>query len=92
MPYGAANGIDKAKMTRNKMLFMILDDDIVGVQEIKKYGSSLDTFATLLGYMGVINGLNLGRNILKEESVNSTQNINFVYKTAIMSLDELKYK
>ncbi len=92
MPYGAANGIDKAKMTSNKMLFMILDDDIVGVQEIKKYGSSLDTFATLLGYMGVINGLNLGRNILKEESTNSTPNINFIYKTAIMSLDELKYK
>ena len=92
MPYGVANGIDKAKMTSNKMLFMILDDDIAGVHEIKKYGSSLDTFATLLGYMGVINGLNLGRNILKEESVNSTQNINFIYKTAIMSLDELKYK
>lgn len=91
MPYAIANGIEEEKMAGSKMFFTILDDEIDGVKKVQNYGSSLDTFTTLLGYMGVTNRLNLGRNILKEKSIDE-DNMDFIYKVAMMSLDDLDYE
>lgn len=41
--------------------------------------------------MGVTNRLNLGRNILKEKSIDE-DNMDFIYKVAMMSLDDLDYE
>ena len=42
--------------------------------------------------MGVTNRLNLGRNILKEKSIDEDNNMDFIYKVAMMSLDDLNYE
>lgn len=91
MPYAIANGIEEEKMVGSKMFFTILDDEIDGVKKVQNYGSSLDTFTTLLGYMGVTNRLNLGRNILKEKSIDE-DNMDFIYKVAMMSIGDLDYE
>jgi putative phosphoglycerol transferase I len=88
-----ANGVDSKKIKNSKMLFMILDDSINGVKVIDKYGSSLDTFTTFLGYIGVTDEMNLGRNILIKDSIdNTTENINMLYKAAMGGLLSIKYK
>ena len=93
MPYMVANGVDSKKIKNSKMLFMILDDSINGVKVIDKYGSSLDTFTTFLGYIGVTDEMNLGRNILIKDSIdNTTENINMLYKAAMGGLLSIKYK
>lgn len=70
MPHLLTNGLVKdKKMENSKLFFTILDDEINGTKEIKNYGTSLDTFTTLLGYIGISDEINLGRNILKEKSV-----------------------
>lgn len=93
MPYMVANGVDSKKIENSKMLFMILDDSINGVKVIDKYGSSLDTFTTFLGYIRVTDEMNLGRNILIENSIdNTTENINMLYKAAMGGLLSIKYK
>ena len=51
------------------MLFMILDDDIAQNQYISIAGSSFDTWTTLLGYMGILDEMNFGRNLFKMPTV-----------------------
>lgn len=50
-------------------LFVILDDDLDGEFEIKKHGTSFDTFTTVLGYLGILDEMNFGRNLLSRESL-----------------------
>ena len=50
-------------------LFVILDDDLGGEFEIKKRGTSFDTFTTVLGYLGILDEMNFGRNLLARESL-----------------------
>ena len=50
-------------------LFVILDDDLGGEFEIKKRGTSFDTFTTVLGYLGILDEMNFGRNLLTRESL-----------------------
>ena len=50
-------------------LFVILDDDLDGEFEIKKRGTSFDTFTTVLGYLGILDEMNFGRNLLSRESL-----------------------
>ena len=93
MPYMVANGVDSKKIENSKMLFMILDDSINGVKVIENYGSSLDTFTTFLGYIGVTDEMNLGRNILNKDSIDKSEgNIQMLYKAAMGGLLSLKYK
>ncbi|MDA3077943.1 sulfatase-like hydrolase/transferase [Campylobacter sp. JMF_06 NA1] len=91
MPYTFTD-IKDENLEDSKLFFTILDDDIAGVQKVENYGSSLDTFTTFLGYIGVIDKMNLGRNILKIPSINSEQDIRYIYNTAISSFDDLDYK
>ena len=51
------------------MLFMMIDDDFEGVKIINSMGSSLDTFVTVLGYLGITNELNLGRSVIGSKSL-----------------------
>ncbi len=93
MPYMVANGVDSKKIENSKMLFMILDDGINGVKVIENYGSSLDTFTTFLGYIGVTDEMNLGRSILIKDSLDNTkENIDMLYKAAMGGLLSIKYK
>ena len=92
MPYLLVSDIKNGALENSKLFFTILDDDIVGVQEVNNYGSSLDTFTTFLGYLGVVDEMNLGRNILKIPSINSEVNIGSIYNTAMSSLDDLDYE
>lgn len=93
MPYMVANGVDSKKIENSKMLFMILDDSINGVKVIENYGSSLDTFTTFLGYIGVTDEMNLGRNILNKDSIDKSEgNIQMLYKAAMGGLLSIKYK
>lgn len=93
MPYLSANGVSKSDMNDSKLYFTIVDQDIKKDIIVDTHGSSLDTFTTLLGYLEITDKMNLGRNILKEKSLNNTvSNIDFIYKVAIGSRGKLKYK
>lgn len=69
MPYLLVSDVakfqDRLENPTSQMLFMILDDDIVQNQYVDINGSAFDTWTTLLGYMGVIDEMNLGRNLFK---------------------------
>lgn len=73
MPYLFVSDIDKFKdkleNPQSKMLFMILDDDIAQNQYISIAGSSFDTWTTLLGYMGILDEMNFGRNLFRMPTV-----------------------
>ncbi|QKF72136.1 sulfatase-like hydrolase/transferase [Campylobacter geochelonis] len=51
-----------------KMYFLIIDDDIKELKRVDFAGTTFDTFTTLFGYMGVLDKMNLGRNVLKNLS------------------------
>ncbi|CZE45967.1 sulfatase-like hydrolase/transferase [Campylobacter geochelonis] len=51
-----------------KMYFVIIDDDIKKLRRVDFVGTTFDTFTTLFGYMGVLDKMNLGRNVLKNLS------------------------
>ncbi|WP_229770866.1 sulfatase-like hydrolase/transferase [Campylobacter portucalensis] len=91
MPYALAKGLNDENMGNSKIFFTILDDDIEGVKIIDNHGSSLDTFTTLLGYMGISDEMNLGRNILKINSVNKMVPGLF-YQGAMGIVDSVKYE
>lgn len=73
MPYHIVSDIDKfsdkLENPESKMLFIILDDDIKDSLYIDTNGSSLDTWTTLFGYMGILDEMHLGRNLLKEPTI-----------------------
>ncbi|MCI6988590.1 MAG: sulfatase-like hydrolase/transferase [Campylobacter sp.] len=91
MPFSLANGIDKEKLMDSRLLFMILDDDIDGIKIVENQGSSLDTFNTFLGYMGITDEMNLGRNIIKKDSTSKVYGIGLVYQATMRLLEKLKY-
>ena len=91
MPYALVRDLNNEILENSKLFFTILDDDIAGVQKVDNYGSSLDTFTTFLGYLGLVDEMNLGRNILKVPSINSEEDIAYIYNTAMSSLDDLDY-
>lgn len=91
LPYSVVDGMSDEKMGDSRLFFTILDDDINGTKIVQNYGSSLDTFTTFLGYMGISDEMNLGRNILKEKSINKSIPGLF-YQGAMMIGDSVEYK
>ncbi|MDA3048921.1 sulfatase-like hydrolase/transferase [Campylobacter sp. JMF_02 ED1] len=91
MPYLLVSDLSSGILEDSKLFFTILDDDLEGVQSVEAQGSSLDTFTTVLGYMGLVDEMNLGRNVLKKPSLISVPNITTIYNTAILSTDDLDY-
>ena len=91
LPYSVVDGMSDEKMGDSRLFFTILDDDINGTKIVQNYGSSLDTFTTFLGYMGISDEINLGRNILKEKSINKSIPGLF-YQGAMMIGDSVEYK
>ena len=73
-----------------KNFFMILDDDINGTITIDKKGTSFDTFTTVLGYMGILDEMNFGRNLLKIDSLPFEED-NEIYKKASRIFSEISY-
>lgn len=73
-----------------KNFFMILDDDISGTITIDKKGTSFDTFTTVLGYMGILDEMNLGRNLLKVDSLPFSDD-DKIYKKASRIFSEISY-
>lgn len=71
------------------MLFMMIDDDFEGVKIINSMGSSLDTFVTVLGYLGITNELNLGRSVIGSKSLYGSDMR--IYSKAAALLRHLKY-
>lgn len=57
------------ELANSKNLFLILDDNILTNIQNSTLGSNLDTFATLFGYMGILDEINLGRNLLKTNGI-----------------------
>lgn len=92
MPYSLVNGLNDKNMGDSKIFFTILDDDINGVKFIKTHGTSVDTFTTLLGYMGISDEMNLGRNILKNDSINQSIPQGLFYQGAMGIVDSVKYE
>ncbi|WP_165590150.1 sulfatase-like hydrolase/transferase [Campylobacter geochelonis] len=92
-PYGLIKGIDEKKLSDSNNLFFILDDDIDGVQIVENKGSSLDTFTTLLGYIGILDEMHFGRNILKIKSLHETlKNPNQIYQISMPLIPNLSDK
>ncbi|MDA3057744.1 sulfatase-like hydrolase/transferase [Campylobacter sp. VBCF_05 NA6] len=78
------------KLQNSKNLFVILDDDINGTITIDKKGISFDTFTTLLGYMGILSEMNLGRNLLMADSL-PFEDDDEIYKKASRIFTEISY-
>lgn len=78
------------KRVDSKNLFMIFDDDINSTITIDKKGTSFDTFATVLGYMGILDEMNLGRNLLKVNSL-PFKDDDEIYKKASRIFPEISY-
>lgn len=57
------------KLKGSKDLFVIFDDDLNGEFTIEKRGTSFDTFTTVLGYLGILDEMNFGRNLLARDSL-----------------------
>ncbi|MBP3207908.1 MAG: sulfatase-like hydrolase/transferase [Campylobacter sp.] len=81
---------DKQTGEITKNLFMILDDDINGTITIDKKGTSFDTFTTVLGYIGILDEMNLGRNLLKTGSLPFNDD-DEIYKKASRIFTEISY-
>ena len=73
-----------------KNFFMILDDDINGTITIDKKGTSFDTFTTVLGYLGILDEMNFGRNLLKTDTLPLDDN-DEIYKKASRIFSEISY-
>ena len=73
-----------------KNFFMILDDDINSTITIDKKGTSFDTFTTVLGYMGILDEMNFGRNLLKTDSL-PFKDDDEIYKKASRIFSEISY-
>ena len=89
LTYSSDIEFDKILKT-SKNLFMILDDDINGTITIDKKGTSFDTFTTLLGYMGILDEMNFGRNLLKVDTLPFDDN-DEIYKKASRIFTEISY-
>lgn len=57
--------VGKFASLQDGLVFIILDDDIKENIFIDTKGSSIDTMTTLLGYLGILDELNLGKNLFK---------------------------
>lgn len=57
------------KLKGSKDLFIIFDEDLNGEFTIDKRGTSFDTFTTVLGYLGILDEMNFGRNLLARDSL-----------------------
>ncbi|MBQ9292962.1 MAG: sulfatase-like hydrolase/transferase [Campylobacter sp.] len=57
--------VGKLASLQGGLVFTILDDDIKKDIFIDTKGSSIDTMTTLLGYFGILDELNLGKNLFK---------------------------
>ena len=60
------------------LVFIVLDDDIKENIFIDTKGSSIDTMTTLLGYLGILDELNLGKNLFKFDGFYNGNNPIFV--------------
>ena len=64
--------VEKLAKSQGGLVFMILDDDIKEDIYIDNNGSSIDTMTTLLGYLGILDEMNLGKNLLKSNGFRIT--------------------
>ena len=92
MPSGFAPKEIDEKYDSGYLLFHLIDSDIAENKQIALKGTSLDSFATILGYMSISNELNLGRNVFKQKSLKEQNFGELDYSTAAIISKKLEYK
>ncbi|MDA3048920.1 sulfatase-like hydrolase/transferase [Campylobacter sp. JMF_02 ED1] len=89
LPYSNSGSVE-TNPKNSKNIFMILDDSINGTITIDKKGTSFDSFTTVLGYLGILDEMNFGRNLLKVDSM-PFENNDEIYQKASRILTEISY-
>ncbi|MBP3224480.1 MAG: sulfatase-like hydrolase/transferase [Campylobacter sp.] len=89
LPYDKGLGFAE-KIRNSKSFFVIFDDELGGEIVVEKKGNSFDIFTSVLGYMGILDEMNLGRNLLKKESLSGEFDDEF-YKKASRVFEYIEY-